>query len=147
MVKVCDRNNQPMSFEDGMSATTACSNGNAYLCDSFQPVPVSNSLSYGFVILVGGPTAGDNPNCCKCFELQWLSGLASGKKMIVQAVTPGGALGDVKNGDMVILTPGGGLGPLTSGCRAQYGGSYSWYVLLSPRGHAEFSSNPDGLVC
>lgn len=96
------------------------------MCDDYQPRPVADDLTYGFAIQVGGNTAGDNPNCCKCYEIQWLSGAAAGKKMIAQIVTPGGRGGDIKDNDLIILTPGGGLGPFSNGCRNQYGNNYSW---------------------
>lgn len=46
--------------------------------------------------------------------------------MIVQAVYPGGAGGDVVADDLIILTPGGGLGPIGDACRAQYGDGFDW---------------------
>ncbi|KAB5517449.1 RlpA-like double-psi beta-barrel-protein domain-containing protein-containing protein, partial [Coniochaeta sp. 2T2.1] len=108
-------------------ATTGCSNGGtAFLCDSYQPQPVADDLSYGFAIKVSASQAEDNPDCCKCFDVQWLSGNAAGKRMIVQIVTPGGSGGDVKRDDLIILIPGGGLGPLNSGCPRQYGNNFNW---------------------
>lgn len=140
MAKVCDKSNALLSQQNGISAVSGCSSGGTgYLCDSYQPLPVSSDLTYGFAIQVGGGTTGENPNCCKCLEIQWVSGAASGKKMIAQVVTPGGTGGNVKNGDIIILTPGGGVGPFASGCTNQYGSSYKWYVL-NPRWRALFLS-------
>ncbi|OIW32953.1 barwin-like endoglucanase [Coniochaeta ligniaria NRRL 30616] len=127
VVKVCDKNNQVQEQDTGLWATTGCSNGGtAFLCDAFQPVPVADDLSYGFAIKVSASQAEDNPDCCKCYDVQWLSGNAAGKRMIVQILTPGGSGGDVKRDDLIILIPGGGLGPLNSGCPRQYGNSYNW---------------------
>ena len=96
------------------------------MCNDFQPIPTDSDLSYGFAIQIGGTQLGDNPNCCKCQEIQWLSGYAAGKKMVVQIVTPGAKAGDVKDNDLIILTPGGGVGPLNTGCKSQYGGNFQW---------------------
>ena len=89
-------------------------------------MPVADNLSYGFAIQVSDNQHEDNPNCCKCYEVQWLSGNAVGKTMIVQIVTPGGGAGNITKDDLIILTPGGGLGPFDQGCPRQYGNSYSW---------------------
>ncbi|KAK4663484.1 hypothetical protein QC763_608775 [Podospora pseudopauciseta] len=131
-VRVCNRSNQPLPTTAGVSAVTGCqpgvnTNTAAYLCDTYQPIPISNDLSYGFAIQVQDSQAADHPNCCKCYQLRWLTGAAANKTMIVQVVTPGGAGGDVKRGDMIILTPGGGVGPLgQGGCNGMYGGGYNW---------------------
>ncbi|KAK3987621.1 family 45 putative glycoside hydrolase [Cladorrhinum sp. PSN332] len=128
VVQVCDRNNKPHPLQAGINANTGCANSNsaspsgaAYLCDTYQPVPVSNDLSYGFAIQVSDNQNADNANCCKCYQVQWLTGAAgqANKTMIVQVVTPGGSGGDVKRNDLIILTPGGGLGPLSTGCPNQ----------------------------
>lgn len=123
--RTCDRNNNLLDRDAGIRATTGCSGGQAYLCDTYQPIPVEQDLAYGFAIQIGGNTVADNPNCCKCQEIQWVSGAAAGKKMIVQILTPGGRGGNVKDNDIIILTPGGGVGPFDQGCRNQYGTSYS----------------------
>ncbi|KAM7203935.1 glycoside hydrolase [Rhypophila sp. PSN 637] len=112
--KVCDINNNPLA--NGLSATTGCSSGIGYLCDTYVPVPVSDTLSYGFATV--GPTA----SCCKCYQLTWTSGAAKGKQMVVQVINSfGSGTNDVKGNDMVILAPGGGAGPNEAGCRSQYG--------------------------
>ncbi|KAK0715108.1 RlpA-like double-psi beta-barrel-protein domain-containing protein-containing protein, partial [Lasiosphaeris hirsuta] len=129
VVRVCDKNNKLQDLTPGLNANSGCSNGatnSAYLCDSYQPAPVASDLTYGFAIQVSDSQNGDNPNCCKCYEVNWTSGGAVNKTMIVQIVTPGGAGGDVKKNDLIILTPGGGVGPLSSGCTNQYGNSFNW---------------------
>ncbi len=118
---MCDINNTPLSSKSGLSAKSGCeSGGQGYLCDRYTPVPTGDDLAYGFAAMASG-------NCCKCFELQWTSGGARGKKMIVQAIDiASGGSGSAATGstDIVILTPGGGTGPHDSGCRAQYGSSW-----------------------
>ena len=96
------------------------------MCDEFQPVPVSEDLTYGFVYQVGDAQTENHPNCCKCLEITWQSGPSQGKQMIAQVVTPGGPGGDIKRNDLIILVPGGGLGPLNGGCPAQYGKNIKW---------------------
>ncbi|KAK3379224.1 glycoside hydrolase [Lasiosphaeria ovina] len=129
VVGVCDKNNKPIDHDAGIRANTGCSSSasnSAYLCDSYSPTPVADDVSIGFAIQVSDSQNGDNPNCCKCYQVRWLTGAAANKSMIVQILTPGGSGGDVKKNDLIILTPGGGVGPLTSGCTNQYGKSYSW---------------------
>jgi hypothetical protein len=147
VVKVCDKNNKLMDRDGGLWAVTGCATGNAYLCDTYQPVPVEADLSYGFAIQIGGNTVGDNPNCCKCIEIQWLSGQAAGKKMIAQVVTPGGRGNGIVDNDIIILTPGGGVGPFANGCRNQYGNSYSWYVsrAASPQSLSFLPGSPPNM--
>jgi len=132
---VCNASNQPLPLQQGLLAQSSCAGGTAFLCDSYQPIPVSEELSYGFAIQVGGSPTADNANCCRCYEAQWLTGAASGKKMVVQIInianTPG-ADSDVQLDDLIILTPGGGVGPYNTGCQLQYGARYAgaWYVIF-----------------
>lgn len=129
VVRVCNKNNQQQDRDTGLRANSGCASGaanNAYMCDTYQPAPISNEVTYGYAIQVSDSQNADNPNCCKCHEVTWLSGGAVGKKMIVQIVTPGGSGGDVKRNDLIILTPGGGVGPLSTGCTNQYGNSFAW---------------------
>ncbi|SPO04380.1 uncharacterized protein DNG_07065 [Cephalotrichum gorgonifer] len=125
-VKVCDRDNNPLASDVGRGTSSTCEGANSdsgFLCHDYSPIPVSDELSYGFAIQVGGNINADNPNCCRCYELEWLD---RNKKMIVQTVYPGGAAGDVRANDLIILTPGGGLGPVGRACSAQYGSGYNW---------------------
>ncbi len=94
---------------------SGCSGGAGFLCDSYSPTPVADDLSYGFAV------KGSSGDCCKCFEMTWTSGNATGKRMVVQAINVAGTSGDVGADDIVVLTPGGGVGPNDAGCRAQYG--------------------------
>ncbi len=123
---MCDKNNLKQDQQNGQRANSGCVGGSAFLCDDFQPTPVRDDLSYGFAIQVSDNQRGDNPACCRCYEVEWLSGNASQKRMIVQVLTPGGSGGDIKKDDLIILTPGGGLGPLNRGCPAQYGNNFNW---------------------
>ncbi|KAK3318928.1 RlpA-like double-psi beta-barrel-protein domain-containing protein-containing protein [Apodospora peruviana] len=124
---VCNKNNEPQGRDAGVRASSGCANGgSAFLCDTYQPIPVADDLSYGFAIQISDGQTGDNANCCKCHQVTWTTGAAVNKSMIVQIITPGGAADVVKKNDLIILTPGGGLGPLSSGCANQYGKAYSW---------------------
>ncbi|KAM7189618.1 RlpA-like double-psi beta-barrel-containing domain containing protein [Rhypophila sp. PSN 637] len=118
--KVCNINNDPLGLSAGLSAAPGCGQGgNAYLCDIYAPVPVSEQLSYGFAIMR------DKTSCCKCFELTWKSGTpAAGKKMQVQIINIGGDKTTSSANDLIIYTPGGGVGPVYDGCRQQYGKSW-----------------------
>ncbi|KAK4198273.1 family 45 putative glycoside hydrolase [Triangularia verruculosa] len=54
-VHICNKSNQPLSTATDVSAATGCqarvnTNNAAYLCDTYQPVPVANDLAYGFAI-------------------------------------------------------------------------------------------------
>ncbi len=120
-----------MDQSTGLFSTNGCTasgSGAAFLCDSYQPVPVENDLSYGFAIQVSDNQREDNPNCCKCYKVDFLTGGAAGRSMVVQIITPGGSGGSVAKNDLIILTPGGGVGPFSQGCTSQYGKGYSWYV-------------------
>lgn len=121
-----------MDPNTGLTAVSGCSTGgSAFACPDFQPIPVADNLSYGFAMQVGDTTAGANsPLCCICQQVEWTSGSAQNKTMIVQIVGPGTASGSVTTGDLIILTPGGGVGPTPAGCTNQYGTSYNWYGLL-----------------
>jgi len=118
--RVCDINNDPFSIASGLTEKPGCGqSGNAYLCDTYSPVAVSENLSYGFAIMR------NKTNCCKCFELQWRSGTpAAGKKMQVQIINIGGDKTTDSTNDLIIYTPGGGVGPVYDGCRLQYGKSW-----------------------
>jgi len=135
VAKVCDKANKPLDQNTGLRAASGCANGgasSAYICDTYQPIPVAEDLTYAFAIQVSDNQNADNANCCKCYDVWWTTGAAAvaNKSMIVQIVTPGGASGDIKRNDLIILTPGGGVGPLSTGCTNQYGTSYSWYVFF-----------------
>ncbi|KAK5653922.1 hypothetical protein OQA88_7847 [Cercophora sp. LCS_1] len=129
VARVCDKGNKLLDQNTGLRANSGCANGgssSAYMCDSYQPVPLSNDLAYGFAIQVSSNQNADNAACCKCYEVKWLSGSAINKTMIVQILTPGGSGGDVKVNDLILYLPGGGVGPLSTGCTNQYGNSFSW---------------------
>jgi hypothetical protein len=79
---------------------------------------VDEYLSYGFATMMGAD------KCCKCYQLTWTSGSASGKSMIVQAINAAAPSGDVTSNDVIIYTPGGGGGPNSAGCKSQYGSTW-----------------------
>jgi len=119
-----------------MSAASGCNSGNSnagFLCADLTPQPVSDDMTYGFAIEVGGDNSASSQSCCKCYELEWLTGAAAdlNRKMTVQIMTPGQAAGNITAGDIIILTPGGGTGPLgNTGCRRQFGNNFDWYVIV-----------------
>ncbi|KAJ9134312.1 Barwin-like endoglucanase [Pleurostoma richardsiae] len=116
---VCDKDDRQLSVSQGQSAQSGCSTspGTGYLCSSYQPKPMTEDLSYGFVVSDGAE------NCCKCFELQWQGGPAAGKKMQVQIINEGGSANGTDQ-EFIIVTPGGGSGPNLSGCKNQYGSTW-----------------------
>ena len=123
-VKVCSKDDRPLSTNQGARAQSSCSNGGGpgYLCSDYSPKPVADGLSYGFAVTNG------SENCCKCFELLWTDGEGAGKRVQLQVINTGGTL---ENGrEFVILTPGGGVGPNPSGCSNQYGDIWSVCVFV-----------------
>ena len=118
-MRVCDKNDNPLSQSKGDSEQSSCADknaGNAYLCSSYSPRPHTDDLSLGFVVTKG------SEHCCKCFELQWTDGPARNKRMQVQAINSGGTTDNGR--DFIIITPGGGVGPNSKGCNSQFGGSW-----------------------
>ncbi|KAF5387026.1 hypothetical protein D9615_002061 [Tricholomella constricta] len=109
-VRSCNKTNGPAAA----GAQNACftQGGQAFSCSSYQPIIISNTLSYGFAGHGNTATA----TCCKCYQFMWTSGAAAGKSMIVQAINAGG----ITDTDFDIYTPGGGVGDY-NGCTAQYG--------------------------
>ena len=119
-LNVCSKDDKILPLNEADSRASSCdttSPGNAYLCSSYQPRPVSDTLTYAFAVTKG------MENCCKCFELAWTDGPSVGKKMQVQVINQGGTT-DNNSRAFMILTPGGGVGPNIQGCEAQYG--YDW---------------------
>lgn len=117
---------------EGSARTSGCTaSGPAaadagYSCTSYIPRALNETHSVGFAIQVGGQQDGTNPNCCKCFDMEWRSGAARGKHMILQTITPGQTGGSVRQNDMIIMIPGGGVGPEQTGCTNQWGSRYRW---------------------
>lgn len=131
VARVCDRDGNLLDQSTGIRTNSGCFQAgasSAYICDSYQPMPVAEDFSYAFAIQVSDNQNADNAACCKCYDVWWTTGAAASanKSMIVQIVTPGGASGPIKRNDLIILTPGGGVGPLSAGCTNQYGNGYSW---------------------
>ena len=99
---------------------SACSGGSAFMCYSFAPWAVSDTLSYGFVAAAHG-----NYSCGKCFQFtfngQGAANSASlkDKSMIVQVLNTGG---DVAEEQFDLLVPGGGVGQFNA-CSNQWGSS------------------------
>ena len=110
---MCDANNS--TVWDGINVQSGCLTVNGFLCDSYSPKPVIEQPSYGFAIMNG------TQNYCKCFQLTWRSGAATGKQTVTQASNGFDLTGGLEATDMVILSSGGGHGPKDAGCNKQYG--------------------------
>jgi hypothetical protein len=107
----CTQNDSPDNNKNDQSS---CSGGGAYSCWDLSPWSVSCTLSYGFAAV-----STSNLNCGECFQLDFTSGGAQGKSMIVQIINDGG---DVAGDQFDILIPGGGVGAF-NGCSMQWGTS------------------------
>jgi hypothetical protein len=71
VARVCDKANKLLDQNTGLRANSGCANSgssSAYLCDSYQPLPVANDFSYGFAIQVSDNQNADHANCCKCYS-------------------------------------------------------------------------------
>jgi hypothetical protein len=111
-VKSCNKSNGPAASGAQNVCFASGTNNLAYSCSSYQPIIVSNTLSYGFAGHGNTATA----TCCKCYQFTWTGGAGNGKTMIVQAINAGG----ITDVDFDIYTPGGGVGDY-NGCSSQYG--------------------------
>ena len=72
VARVCDKANKLLDQNTGLRANSGCANSgssSAYLCDSYQPLPVANDFSYGFAIQVSDNQNADHANCCKCYSM------------------------------------------------------------------------------
>jgi hypothetical protein len=129
---VCDYNNR--IIPNGLSVSSGCSIGDiGFLCDTYQPVVVDDKLSIGFALMYG------QRQCCKCYQLSWISGAAKGKKMIVQAINTAPTYEGVDKNDIAILAHNAKYWPNTAGCRNQYGPN--GYAPLSNSISIEFASS------
>lgn len=115
-VSSCSLQNQ--SYGTDYTLPDACAGGSAYLCHSFVPASVCNSLSYGFA-------AFHDASCGDCYELSFdgtgknaAAAALAGKRMIVQVIsrTP------LEANQFDIFIPGGGAG-LFNACSTQWGTS------------------------
>lgn len=80
-VRSCDLKGQPIL--DPMTQGS-CQHGTSYMCADQSPWQSSDRQAYGFaaVTIDGGSEASW---CCACFDLIFTSGIATGKRMTVQA--------------------------------------------------------------
>ncbi|KAJ3035978.1 hypothetical protein HDV00_003272 [Rhizophlyctis rosea] len=102
----------------GSNEVSACNGGSAYACNDYQPIQISDTLSYGFAAAnIQGLQETDW--CCGCYELTFTSGPVSGKQFVVQVLNTGADLG---GGHFDLQIPGGGVG-LFNGCSSQWGAS------------------------
>ena len=109
--------------KDGTShdgGDSACTGGSAFMCYSFAPWAVSDTLSYGFAA-----ASGSNYSCGRCYQFTFTgegsasSGSIKGKSMVVQILNTGG---DVAESQFDLLIPGGGVG-MFNACSNQWGTS------------------------
>ena len=120
---------------DGVSQNgggSACSGGSAYTCYSQAPRAIGDNVAYGYVAV-------PNPQCGKCYNLQFLgtgqhnandpgSKTLAGKHMIVKVTNTGG---DVAGNQFDLMIPGGGVGQNQNTCPQQ------WKVSASDLGPAQ----------
>ena len=104
-----------------MVANSSCvERGTAFLCSDYQPQAVSETLSYGFAMTT------DWSRCCKCYELKWTGGPASGKIVQVQVIDIVKGSDAEDNVTFTLLVPGSDLGAPSPGCKSQY--RNGWYA-------------------
>lgn len=101
---------------------SACSGGSGYMCNDNQPWALNENIAFGFV--ASSFTSGNQAEwCCSCYRLQFTSGNAKGKQMIVQVTNTGT---DLSTNHFDIQIPGGGVG-IFNGCQSQWGtGNDGW---------------------
>ncbi|KFY09625.1 hypothetical protein V491_08057 [Pseudogymnoascus sp. VKM F-3775] len=113
-VQSCDIDRNPLLDN---SQGTGCNGGNAFGCPSNSPWAVNDTFSYGFVgtFLVGGD---ESSWCCSCYQLNFTSGAAKGKSMIVQASNT-----NYDSPDANVFTLGipGGNTSYAGACALEYG--------------------------
>lgn len=102
-VKVCGKDGTSFVSE---SSRNACDGGGGFMCYWGVPWSVSSTVSYGYAAHNGAP-------CGTCFQLDFTSGAANGKSMIVQVINIGGLSGN----QFDLLIPGGGVGAMNA-CNA-----------------------------
>jgi hypothetical protein len=80
-VQSCDIHDNPLLDN---TQGTGCNGGHAFACSADSPWAVNDTFSFGFVgtYLVGGD---ESSWCCSCYALNFTSGPAKGKSMIVQS--------------------------------------------------------------
>lgn len=91
------------------------------MCADQAPWLVNDHLAYGFaaVSIEGGSEASW---CCACYDLTFTSGLANGRRMIVQATDT--EFGAPSGSQFVLAIPGANFSTgvnYTNSCVAQYG--------------------------
>ncbi|CAF1044433.1 unnamed protein product [Adineta steineri] len=102
-------------------ATSGCDGGEAFVCNNQQPRFVSEQLAYGFAA-ANIPGLNDNV-CCACYKLDFTSGSAQGKSMIVQVTNTGP---DLKAHQFDLQIPGSGVG-IRNACSNQWNtGTDGW---------------------
>ena len=62
------------------NAQSICNGGPSVTCNNYQPMVISDTLSYGFAAF------SEQGSCCKCYELTFTNTAVAGKKMIVQVL-------------------------------------------------------------
>jgi len=95
---------------------SGCEGGSAYLCNSNQPWALNENIAFGFAAAAFTNGGGQQDWCCSCYRMQFTSGNAMGKQMIVQVVNTGY---DLSNNHFDLQIPGGGVGNF-NGCESQW---------------------------
>jgi hypothetical protein len=120
-LSACDTNNQ--SLGGNYDARNGCeSGGQAFMCYSYAPWAVSDTVSYGFAAFNGAA-------CGTCYQIQFTGDSHNGggdsgaagikdKQMVVQIINIGG----IEANQFDLLIPGGGVGAM-NGCSTQWPGA------------------------
>jgi len=115
-VKACKADGVTLVTDELYKVRNGCEDGGkAYMCNDNQPWAINDNISYGFVA-AAFQNGSQKDWCCSCYRMQFTSGAAKGKQMIVQVTNTGY---DLSDNHFDIQMPGGGVG-VFNGCQSQW---------------------------
>jgi hypothetical protein len=115
-VKACKADGVTLVTDELYKVRNGCEDGGqAYMCNDNQPWAINDKVSYGFVA-AAFQSGSQKDWCCSCYRMQFTSGAAKGKQMIVQVTNTGY---DLSDNHFDIQMPGGGVG-VFNGCQSQW---------------------------
>jgi len=115
-VKACKADGVTLVTDELYKVRNGCEDGGqAYMCNDNQPWAINDKISYGFVA-AAFQSGSQKDWCCSCYRMQFTSGAAKGKQMIVQVTNTGY---DLSDNHFDIQMPGGGVG-IFNGCQSQW---------------------------